>query len=324
MARKIKSHSQFRRVASRHKNEVLLHWLGTRGANWRNVRSKARIRWHLLQQANLIGIGFGAKETDGAFTGDLAVRIYVKRKLPKRQLSRRDRVPDFVNGILTDVIATGTPRFHARPVPFGSAISHARGETGSLGCIVTKAGDQSWFVLSACHVLAPAGAKSGDAIFEPSAREAGAAQMAVLIDFEALKTDGAVNRFDAAIAHLDRKTDILTRIPVIGSPTGPIMDPVLYQSVRKFGAGSLHTLGIVTDSAADVSFTMDGEPYLFNDIIQITGCGGRFSEGGDSGALVVDALTSRPVALIIGGAGERSYVSQLTLVMDRFGVKFLQ
>jgi hypothetical protein len=102
------------------------------------------------------------------------------------------------------------------------------------------------------------------------------------------------------------------------------MDPLLFQSVRKYGPSTGHTLGIVTDVAADTTFTIDDGEYLFENVIQITGSGdGDFSVGGDSGALVVDALSSRPVGLIIGGAGSRTFVSPLRRVLDRFGVQLV-
>jgi hypothetical protein len=319
-----------RDIARRSKREVLLHLIATRGKKAtpvsRSASSNARLHWQHIREANLVGIGFGAKETAGGFSGDAAVRVYVKRKLPRHKLSPRDQVPAMVNGIVTDVIAIGQPRFHARPVPFGMGISHERGLGGSLGCIVTKPNDPAWYVLSACHVLAPpgVGAQPDDAILEPAAGNQGAARIALLADLEPLKPEDESNAFDAAIAKLDSNADVTARIPGIGAPRLPVMQPVLYQSVRKHGAATLHTLGIVTDPVADVSFTLEGEPYRFDDVVQVTGCPGQFSEGGDSGALVVDAISSRPIGLIIGGTATRSYVSPLARVLKHFGAQLLQ
>ncbi len=319
-----------REFARRSKREVLLHLIAARGKEAapasRSASSNARLHWQYIREANLVGIGFGAKETAGGFSGDAAVRIYVRRKLPRHKLSPRDQVPAVVNGIVTDVIPVGQPRFHARPVPFGMGISHERGLPGSLGCIVTKPNDPAWYLLSACHVLAPPGigAQPDDAILEPAAGNQGAARIARLVEFEALKPEDESNAFDAAIAKLDSNADVAARIPGIGPPQPPLMQPVLYQSVRKHGAATLHTLGIVTDPVADVSFTLEGEPYRFDDVVQVTGCPGQFSEGGDSGALVVDAMSSRPIGLIIGGTATRSYVSPLARVLKHFGAHLLQ
>jgi hypothetical protein len=62
------------------------------------------------------------------------------------------------------------------------------------------------------------------------------------------------------------------------------MDPVLYRNVHKYGAG------------------------------------GVFATGGDSGARVLDARTSRPIGRIIGYKGNRSFVSPIKVVLQRFGV----
>jgi hypothetical protein len=206
-------------------------------------------------------------------------------------------------------------------VSLGAGISHTQGEMGSVGCLVTKPGDDGRYLLSACHVLALAGdAKVGDAIVEPARPDANATPLAILTDFEPLKTNGAANLFDAAIARLNRKTDVKADIPLIGVSTLTPMDPRPYQSVRKYGAGTGHTIGIITDVGADVTLELGTGAYLFDNVIQVVGAGGPFSTGGDSGALVVDALTRRPIGLVIGGTGTRTFVSPIGVVLGRFGV----
>ncbi|HBB88816.1 MAG TPA: hypothetical protein DC047_14500 [Blastocatellia bacterium] len=324
-------HSRLQRRASRDKREVLLQLLTARhcaprppylSKAFRRGETTALTRFENL---NLAGIGFGPKETRGTFGGGFAVRLYVTRKFPKNKLLRRYWIPELVNGIPTDVIQIGRLSLQSRPVALGTSISHVNGSAGSLGCIVSLPGEDAWFMLSASHVLAPSGvATSGDQIVEPAAAHGPGAAIATLTDFESLQPNGVPNLFDAAIARVIRKTDVRPLLPVIGKVGSTVMDPVLFESVRKYGAGTGHTLGIVTDVAAETAFTFDGEDYLFQDVVQITGCGdGDFSVGGDSGALVVDALSSRPVGLIIGGAGSRTFVSPLRRVLDRFGAQIV-
>ena len=327
----ILSPSRWRRVARRSKREVLERLLGGDCAGHplalsHGLHATTKSEWRRFRRGNLVGIGFGAKETEGSFTGDLAVRVYVKRKLPRSKLSAGERLPAVVNGTVTDIIAIGTPRFHARPVKLGAGISHVDSGPGSLGCIVTKQGDDGWYLLSACHVLAPAGlANIGDAILEPSRGQTAAAPIANLADFEALKADGTSNMFDAAIARLIRKEDVSITIPKIGIPQVSVMEPALYQSVRKFGARTLHTVGVVTDPMFDTVITRAGKSYLFDDIVAVTGAGGPFSEGGDSGALVVDATSTRPVGLVIGGGAEDiTFLSPIGPVLERFNVQLSQ
>ena len=215
------------------------------------------------------------------------------------------------------------PRFHARPVSFGAGISHAQGELGSLGCLVTKPGDDARYLLSACHVLALAGsARVGDAIVEPARPDQQAAPLATLTDFEPLKADETINTFDAAIAMLNHPADVDATIPLIGVPAPRPMKPVLYQSVRKYGAGTGDTLGVVTAVARRVTLDLGAQSYLFEGVIErrLQFGIGRF----DSGALVVDARTRRPIGLIIGGDGRHTFVSPIGIVLKRFGIQLAQ
>lgn len=208
--------------------------------------------------------------------------------------------------IASEYPAKDRPVFHARPVSFGVGISHKLGDVGSLGCIVAKSGDTAWYLLSACHVLALAGAaKSGDTIVEPGRPDPAAAPFAILTDFEPLRGDGVPNAFDAALARLNRKEDVRPDMPLFGVRPTP-MDAVEFQSVRKYGAGTGDTLGIVTSVRARVTLELGSGSYLFEDVIKVLGAGQSFSSGGDSGASVVDARTCRPIGLIIGGDGRET------------------
>lgn len=276
-----------------------------------------------MKNLNLVGIGFGVKETNGALTSELAVRIYVTRKLPKKDLLRQYRVPDSVNGIVTDVIPVGELKLHSRPAAFGEAISHIRGDAGSIGCVVTIEGRDDWFLLSASHVLAPRGARIGDKIVEPPAPNLATTPIAVLTRFRKLESAGVANPFDAALARVLSKEDIELRIPELGAPRADAMDAFLNQTVRKYGAGTRTTVGVVTSLTAEAPFPFLGRQYLFSDVIEVTGDGGPFSAGADSGALVVDATSSRPVGLVIGGDSERSYISPITRVLDWFDARIV-
>lgn len=278
-----------------------------------------------LKSSNVVGIGFGAKETNKKLTGLLALRVYVERKLPKKDIPLRYQIPNSINGVSTDVIRVGRPTFHSRPAALGGSISHVNGDAGSIGCVVVKGPNGTWYLLSASHVLAPMGkATVGDQVVEPAASTGTSIPIAELSDFEPLLSEGTPNFIDAAIAQMIRKSDVTLSIPRIGLLQTEFMEPVLYQSVRKYGAATLHSLGIITDTRTDIKFFFNGEEYLLSKMVQVTGCGGAFSEGGDSGALVVDALSSRPVGIISGGAGARTYITPIGRILERFKVNIAQ
>src|SRR5579863_760678 len=88
---------------------------------------------------NIVGVGFGAKSTSGAMLGEeLAVIVYVRRKLPKSDLGPREVVPDRIGDYPSDAVAVGDIRPYARPVPCGVSCGHALVTSGTLGCLVTK------------------------------------------------------------------------------------------------------------------------------------------------------------------------------------------
>ncbi|RMF00509.1 MAG: hypothetical protein D6768_12630 [Chloroflexi bacterium] len=70
-------------------------------------RVKARHQNQLLGLANVVGIGVGLKETGGLVTDQPAVIVNVSQKLPLSQLDPADVVPPLLDGVLTDVQATG-------------------------------------------------------------------------------------------------------------------------------------------------------------------------------------------------------------------------
>jgi hypothetical protein len=178
-------------------------------------------------------------------------------------------------------------------------------------------------VLSACHVLALAGnAQVGDVIVEPGRPHAAASPFAVLADFEPLKNDDTINPYDAAIARLHNKTDVTANIPQIGIKPDPV-EAVEYQSVRKYGAGTGQTLGVVTAVRSRARLELGTDSFLFDNVIKVVGAGRPFSVGGDSGAVVVDAQTRRPVGLIIGGDYMATYLSPIGPVLQRFGARLV-
>lgn len=273
----------------------------------------------------VLGIGFGAKTVDGRIVdGQLAVRVYVRAKRPRQELSPTEVVPPSVNGFPTDVISLGDLKAQTRPTLCGVSIGHPDVTAGTLGCLVRR--DASPYILSNNHVLANCNqAGEGDPILEPALMDGGDPDhpIARLAEFEPLRFGGPVNRFDAAIALLLEPGSVYPEIESIGKVASPVMEPLLYQSVRKRGRTTLHTVGAILDISADVRVRYGKEFAFFEDQIAISGVGGAFSDSGDSGALVVDAVTRRPVALLFGGGQNTTLASPIQPVLDRFGVEIV-
>lgn len=148
---------------------------------------------NLLGKRNVVGVGLGYKVKQGVQTGELSLVVSVTCKEEPAALDARDLVPEMIEGVKTDVVATGVlrafdlgPRDRWRPVvPPGASIGHYRSKaTGTFGCLVRRGGET--FILSNNHVLTDMNrGKTGDAILQPGPRDGGGAvdRIATLADF---------------------------------------------------------------------------------------------------------------------------------------------
>lgn len=277
---------------------------------------------------SLLGVGFGAKSAGGTILAGPAIRVYVRSKRPLLDLSEAEMIPSWVNGMPTDVIGVGELAAQVRPTLCGVSIGHPAVTAGTLGCLVRrcKPGDEPTYILSNNHVLASCNdAVLEDPILEPALMDGGDPERPIgkLADFEPLRFNGTANLFDAAIARVLVPEDVDPRILEIGAVASPVMPPALYQSVRKRGRTTLHTLGAILDISADVRVRYGTRFAFFEDQIAISGVGGSFSDSGDSGALIVDAVTRQPVALLFSGGIDVTFASPIQPVLDRFGVEIL-
>jgi len=76
------------------------------------VKSRRR----LLPQTNVVATGVGYKVTRGRKTDELSIVCSVTRKVALSQPAPRDQVPSTIDGIPTDVVATGVASVNVRPV----------------------------------------------------------------------------------------------------------------------------------------------------------------------------------------------------------------
>ena len=280
-----------------------------------------------LESSDILGVGYGVKVTAGTVTKELAVRVYVRAKAPLSVLSEPERVPKTINGVPTDVIAVGdlAAQF-PRPVECGVSCGHSSiNSAGTLGCLVTSNGTNR-FILSNWHVLTDGnGAKPGDTILEPGRLDGGGTNppIARLTAFQPVDFTGLPNRIDAALAEVLNPAEVDPEIDAIGRVASPPMSAELYQSVRKRGRTTLHTIGMVMDCAADVRVRYGNRIAQFSDQIAVTGVNGPFSAGGDSGSLVIDAVTRRPVGLLFAGGGNTTFCNHISNVLSPFGVSIV-
>jgi hypothetical protein len=97
---------------------------------------RAGLATALPSRAGVVGVGFGVKLVGGLPTGGWAVRVYVRTKRPRGQLTMSELIPDTIEGRPTDVIGIGDIWALQRPVNPGVSIGHVDISAGTLGAVV--------------------------------------------------------------------------------------------------------------------------------------------------------------------------------------------
>jgi hypothetical protein len=291
---------------------------------------------------NVVGIGIGRKIKRGRALRTLCVRIYVERKIPRQALPDHLLLPERIGRVITDVIEVGQLRAFVPAVPpaqrrrrparpgcsIGFQFPDAQaGElmAGTLGAIVADK-DGARFILSNNHVLANANALPiGSPIFQPGLLDGGIVardQIATLAAFVPLETVKQ-NRVDCALAAIGDSAAVNPRfLPKIGRLKNP--EPIEAEDgmqVEKIGRATDYTTGTISDVSATMTVEFEeGRMLQFQDQVLIKNEAQAFSEGGDSGSLIVDVTSGRATALLIGGSPRCSIANHIGDVLRTLDV----
>ncbi len=217
-----------------------------------------------------------------------------------------------------------------RPVPIGVSGGQPDVTAGTIGARVSDG--KRTFALRNNHVFANRNdAKRGDDILQPGRGDGGtdpANSIGTLHDFERLRFCKVLtcpeNRIDAAIA-LTSTDNLGTSTPAdgYGEPRTATTTATLGQSVQKYGRTTGLTTGLVSGINATINVNYNTGTVRFVDQILISD--GRFSQGGDSGSLVVTQASGRndrrPVGLLFAGSNTHTISNPIDLVLERFEVK---
>ena len=278
----------------------------------------------LMDIPGVVGIGTGIGPN-----GEVAIKVYTMHPGVKGVPSFVENVPVFVK--VTGMIVARvdpTARF-ARPVPIGVSTGHPDITAGTIGCRV-KDSQGNIYALSNNHVYANSNKASiGDNVLQPGSYDGGqdpVDKIGTLYDFEPIQFNGPNNTMDAAIAQTTTG-EVGYSTPSgdgYGIPNASPVDAHLGQVVQKYGRTTGWTTGQVSELnvTVDVCYKTAGpfrckEWARFIDQIGITP--GTFSDGGDSGSLIVDA-NKNPVGLLFAGSDERTIANPIGPVLQRFNV----
>lgn len=61
----------------------------------------------IYKYPNVVGLGASYRMKAGKPTDELCLVVYVEKKVPAAQLSKRDIIPEEIDGVKTDVVETG-------------------------------------------------------------------------------------------------------------------------------------------------------------------------------------------------------------------------
>jgi hypothetical protein len=289
---------------------------------------KAEAGTDLIGFENIVGVGGPAyRVVDGNETDELSVVVYVAEKLPKDQIDPDAFIPESMDGVLVDVMATGEifaqpNKGKYRPVPGGVSVGQAKvPAVGTTGCLVTK--DRKLFILSNNHVLAMkldcTAARKGDPIIQP--RDGGIDpqdRIALLSEFIPIKFGGTdINYVDAAIGQTNSRlvTPLNKCFGKISANPVPCRPSLL---VKKCGRTTQLTKGKIKECNGTFKINYcRGKLALFKNQISITSLTPNpFSQPGDSGSLIVTQDGNKPVGLLFAGSNVITIANPIQRVLS--------
>jgi hypothetical protein len=305
--------------------QAMVEWLGDQTRS--SAVARRSVGRNPLASENVVGVGVGIRDSGGVFTGELAIKVFVREKVSPRRVEKDFVIPDELDGIPTDVSPVGHVRSFSyafkydRPVRCGVSCGHENVSAGTIGCLVVMK-NRRLGLLSNNHVLANENnARIGDPIFQPGKFDGGTSDdlIATLEAFEPISFTSD-NLIDAAVGWT-QKTSVSTHHMTYTVNPVPIAAAPL-MTVIKNGRTTQATTGWVEAIDVDsISVEYDNGIAKFNNQIVIRGLSGTaFSDKGDSGSLIVTSGSKQPVGLLFAGSATHTFANPIDVVMDRLGI----
>lgn len=267
----------------------------------------------MMRYPNVCGVGVGFKVKGGRRLQKLAIRVYVKEKVPLGKLKKADRLPRSIEDIPVDVIVR-KPSFHMFD-PFNPSPEHAalhsvllggisigilgRG-TGTLGGSFFDNSTLMDVFLTNWHVACGNAVNCADGVVaQPSEFDNAGRQRPVGRVLRSLISA----EVDAAVLALDG-TAFLERNVLSVGPLGRVVPAELGMTVLKSGRTSGLTSGTITDISEDLdACDSDGSNCHHHvGVIAFEGDDGMVQPG-DSGSLLLDT-GGNVVGLVFAGSGD--------------------
>ncbi len=216
-----------------------------------------------------------------------------------------------------------------RPVPIGVSTGHPTITAGTIAARVKDALGNV-YALSNNHVYAASNdAELDDSVLQPGVFDGGTDPtdaIGILDSFVPIDFSGGANIVDAAIA-LSSRAMLDNSTPAddgYGIPSSTTVAAYVGQQVKKYGRTTQLTHAEVTEVNVtanvcyEVAVIICTKSALFTGQIGISTPG--FSDGGDSGSLIVTENGNNPVGLLFAGSANLTLANPIDAVLDAFGV----
>lgn len=277
-----------------------------------------KIKPKLSRISGVTHVAVGYKFKEGVTTNQLAYIVYVGKKFDKKILRDEHQLPLAIGRVPVDVIEI-QPRFHADDMPrvdplvAGISVANTRFSTwGTLGCYVHDggllAGLTNYHVIVRNNGPFSKKGKIGDRINQPGLQpDIPENNIGTLLRFD--------ENSDCAIFSLNesRTVNAAETLPAIVGPIGQPVEPIVGTLVKKVGAATNLTFGLITavsQAGFTVGYNRDKMPP--DDILSMEG---------DSGSVwLTDDADNNIVGLHFGGDIRHAFASRISLVLERLAV----
>jgi hypothetical protein len=296
------------------------------------------VKAELLRIPGVVEVGVGLRERGGSLTPEPAFRVYVEEKLPESEIPPENRIPKEIRGFPTDVIKQrkrvlimgfndeNDSKNYKTKVGGGQiGINVMFSGTGTLGCFARLTSDNSVVVLSCHHVLMQGGG-GNVGVGQPDYSGSWCCvcnEIAKTIASPSNQADS--DHLDCAIARLKSDVKFAPKIRKIKKPddttelSGNIEGSdaaVRGDEVWKVGSRTGLTRGTLSQIAPDVEIQPIA-PFAY------------VADHGDSGSVIVHALTSKVLGLLksidkeIADGGTLGYATPIGPILTLLGITII-
>lgn len=314
---------------------------------------KESVEDELIARPGVVGVDIDEKETGGEKTGEMSIVVFVQEKKPRSRLAKGTAVPAEIDGVKTDVRelvielqpvmrqVDGEPSVDAADYPTlagGMSIGPRRSLflappdapapgsyvfVGTLGAMVSDRATGATMALTNFHVACLDTTWSvGDRQVQPSLVDDSSGA-----DFGSLTRGVLSENVDGAVITVDPGQAWTPSVTGVGDVAGSATATV-GMAVQKRGRTTEHTFGTVvsTDFTVQVPYRGIGD-RTFRRQLRIdpdTSQNARFSNGGDSGSVILDS-SRNVVGLLFAGAvdGSMTFANPVQAALDELGVDLL-